>query len=83
MPKSETNKDNETKPSEIDFERFEQYSALPIGLGKYVTPDLIGTPLEDIDPFYKEKQVPDTKVIHYSTLKIDPAHYKSAISVSY
>lgn len=58
MPKADSAKDNQPKSSsEIQVERFEQFSTLPIGLGKYVAKDLIGTPLEDIDPFYKDKQV--------------------------
>ncbi|XP_055311841.1 sodium channel protein para-like [Sitodiplosis mosellana] len=56
VPKAGSDKENQLKSSEIKFERFEQFSTLPIGLSKYVAQDLIGSPLEDIDPFYKDKQ---------------------------
>lgn len=51
------------QPSEASFERFEAFSTLPLGLSKYVGNDLIGTPLEDIDPFYKDKQVFKTNYV--------------------
>lgn len=58
MPKAGAHTDSDQLHSaEVSFERFEQFSTLPIGLSKYVAKDLIGTPLEDIDPFYKDKQV--------------------------
>lgn len=49
-------------------EYFEQFSTLPAGLHKYVSNDLIGTPLEDIDPFYKDKQVTKAGQILNDTL---------------
>lgn len=53
-------KDNQPQPTE--YQRFEEFSKLPPGLSNYVAKDLIGTPLEDIDPFYKDKQVNNSKV---------------------
>ncbi|XP_031630611.1 sodium channel protein para-like [Contarinia nasturtii] len=55
-PKPGSHKDDQPQLSEAKFERFKQLSTLPLGLSKYVAKDLIGTPLEDIDPFYKDKQ---------------------------
>lgn len=42
---------------EIKSVQFEQFSSLPDGLSKYIVGDLIGTPLDEIDNFYKDKQV--------------------------
>lgn len=58
MPKTDSHKDIQpTTSSEVTFERFKQFSTLPSGLSKFVAKDLLGTPLEDIDPIYKDKQV--------------------------
>lgn len=56
MPKSDSHKDDQAQTSDAQFVHFEQFTTLPAGLRKYVAKDLIGTPLEDIDPFYKDKQ---------------------------
>lgn len=56
VPKADSHKDDQPQTSDPQFVRFEQFSTLPVGLRKYVATDLIGTPLEDIDPFYKDKQ---------------------------
>lgn len=61
MPKADSHKDDQPQTSDAQFVRFEQFSTLPVGLRKYVAPDLIGTPLEDIDPFYKDKQASKEK----------------------
>lgn len=56
VPKADTHKDDQPQTSDAQFVHFEQFTTLPAGLRKYVAKDLIGTPLEDIDPFYKDKQ---------------------------
>lgn len=56
VPKADSHKDDQPQPSDAQFVHFEQFITLPVGLRKYVQKDLIGTPLEDIDPFYKDKQ---------------------------
>lgn len=56
MPKADSHKDDQPQASDAQYVRFEEFSTLPVGLRKYVASDLIGTPLEDIDPFYKDKQ---------------------------
>lgn len=55
--KAEGQKNDQPQSCEIEAEYFEQFSTLPVGLNKYISNDLIGTPLDDIDPFYKDKQV--------------------------
>lgn len=61
MPKVDSHKNDQPQPSDVQCKRFEQFSRLPTGLRKYVAKDLIGTSLEDIDPFYKDKQVTQTE----------------------
>lgn len=56
VPKADSHKDDQPQTSDAQFVHFEQFTTLPAGLRKYVQKDLIGTPLEDIDPFYKDKQ---------------------------
>lgn len=56
VPKADSHKDDQPQTSDAQFVHFEQFATLPAGLRKYVAKDLIGTPLEDIDPFYKDKQ---------------------------
>lgn len=74
MSKAESQKDNQPKSSEVEFERFEQFSKLPDGLSKYVAQDLIGTPLDDIDPFYKDKQV--YKIIKFDIImRVTSSHF--------
>lgn len=56
-PKNEGQTSDQPQSPENVAEHFEQFSTIPAGLHKYVSNDLIGTPLEDIDPFHKDKQV--------------------------
>lgn len=56
-PKNEGQKSDQPQSPENVAEHFEQFATIPAGLHKYVSNDLIGTPLEDIDPFHKDKQV--------------------------
>lgn len=60
---AKSNEQPQPQPSEASFERFETFSTLPNGLSKFVGNDLIATPLEDIDPFYKDKQVFKTNYV--------------------
>lgn len=57
MPKVDIHSDVQPQASDARGERFPAFTTLPLGLRNYVAKDLIGTPLEDIDPFYKDKQV--------------------------
>lgn len=68
--KGDSHKDDQPQ-TDAQCERFEAFAALPVGLRKYVAKDLIGTTLEDIDPFYKDKQV------HNQTNKIIEGEPKS------
>lgn len=57
VPKVDIQKNDQPQSSDGRGERFKTFTSLPLGLRSYVADDLIGTPLEDIDPFYKDKQV--------------------------
>lgn len=46
--------------------QFEEFSTLPDGFTKYIVGDFVGTPLDEIDQFYKDKQV---KEIIFITIK--------------
>lgn len=53
--------------SDTKFIQFKQFDTLSPGLSQYIVNDLIGTPLEDVDNFYKDKNVSPVKVSSVST----------------
>lgn len=77
--KAEGQKNDQSQSSETVTEYFEQFSTLPAGLHKYVSNDLIGTPLEDIDPVYKDKQV-NTNSAHLKLTLILPLFFNWSIN---
>lgn len=55
-PSPPTTKTNGTDGNKAPIQ-FHQLTRLPDGLSKYIVGDLIGTPLDEIDQFYKDQQV--------------------------
>lgn len=53
----DTQQPDKSKSSPSEHVQFDEFSKLPTGLRHFVTNNLIGMPLEDIDSSYKDKQV--------------------------